>query len=49
MQYKQTNFYHIGPPEICEERVGGKHYFEDKYGYLPEKIAQFISKLESGL
>jgi len=47
MQYKQTNLYHIGTPEIYEERVGDKHYFADKYGYSPEKIARFVSKLES--
>ena len=49
MQYKQTNLYHIGTPEVYEERVGDKHYFANKYGYSPEKIAQFISKLESCL
>ena len=51
MQYKQINLYHIGTPEIYEERerVGDKHHFADKYGYSPEKIAQFVSKLESGL
>jgi len=45
MQYKEIDLYSIGTPEIYEDRVGDNNYFADKYGYSPEKIAQFVSKL----
>ncbi len=46
MQIKNSSLYCLGVPDVYEKRVGNKDYFADKYGYSPEKIAQFISKLQ---
>lgn len=45
MRFKKPELYGIGTPETYETRVGNKDYFADRYGYSPQKIAQFISKL----
>jgi len=45
MRSPGTTLYSIGTPEIYEDVVGDKDYFADRYGYSPEKIARFISRL----
>lgn len=45
MRFPGTTPYSIGTPEIYEDVVGNKDFFADRYGYSPEKIAQFISRL----
>lgn len=42
---KKVKLLSIAVPEIYEDVVGNKDYFADRYGYSPEKIAQFASKL----
>jgi transketolase len=41
----KTNLYSIATPEIYEDVVGSKDYFADKYGYSPQKIAEFVAAL----
>lgn len=45
MGIQKTHLCYIGTPEKYESIVGDKDYFADIYGYSPQKIAQFISKL----
>jgi len=45
MQCERTHLYCLGTPEKYEDMVGDRDYFADRYGYSPEKIAQFISTL----
>ena len=44
-QSQKTLLYSIATPEIYEDVVGSKDYFADRYGYSPQKIAQFVSAL----
>lgn len=44
---RKPDLYALGTPEIYEKVIGNKDYFADKYGYSPQKIAQFISRISS--
>ena len=41
----KTALFSIGVPEIFESCVGNRDYFAERYGYSPEKIVQFVSKI----
>jgi transketolase len=47
VEMKLTNsLYSIGTPEVYEEVVGNADFFADRYGFSPQKIAQFIVKIK---
>ncbi len=45
MQLQANYLYSIGTPEVYEDIVGSSDFFADKYGFSPQKIAQFVAKL----
>ena len=40
-----TALFSLGPSEHYEERVGDSDYFADIYGYSPEKIIEYIERI----
>lgn len=42
---KDTTLYSIAPPDCYEDAVGDATFFAERYGYTPEKINKFVSKL----